>query len=48
MALINNTDCVPLYIGSILACGLRDSVIDLVVAKLSFLEEKYLIWNYAI
>ena len=48
----SNTDCVPLYIGNDLACGLPDYVIDLVVANCQFiygiqdLEDKCLIWNY--
>lgn len=52
VVLIHNTDCVPLYIGSDLACGLPDYVIDLVVVNCQFiysvqdLEEKCLIWNY--
>ena len=45
----SNTDCVPLYIGNDLACGLPDYVIDLVVANCQFicgiqdLEDKCLI-----
>jgi ATP-dependent DNA helicase RecQ len=52
IVLINNTDCVPLYVGNDLACGLPDYVIDLIVANCQFiysiqdLEDKCLIWNY--
>ena len=52
MVLTNNTDCVPLYIGNDLACGLPDYVIDLIVANCQLilsvqdLEDKCLIWNY--
>ena len=52
IVLVNNTDRVPLYIGSDLACGLPDYVIDMIVANCQYihsigdLEDKCMIWNY--